>query len=49
MYACWKGHTQKAINHPNGPLTEPQGGLEPGGPVAFGNEIVLTPIPLMII
>jgi hypothetical protein len=42
-----QGRTQKANNHPNGPVTEPHGGLEPGGPVAFGAEIVLTPIPLM--
>jgi hypothetical protein len=27
-----QGRTQKANNHPNGPVTEPQGGLEPGGP-----------------
>jgi len=44
-----QGHTQKANNHPNCPVTEPHGGLELGGLVAFGTEIVLTPIPLMTI
>ena len=44
-----QGRTQKANNHPNGPVIEPQGDLEPGRPVALGTEIVFTPIPLMTI
>jgi len=39
-----QGRTQKNNNHPNGPVIEPQGDFEPGGPVDFGTEIVLTPI-----
>lgn len=44
-----QGRTQKANNHPNGPMTAPQDGLVPGGPVASGGEVVLTEIPPMTI
>lgn len=44
-----QGRTQKAINHPNGPMVAPQGGFVPGVPVAGGGEVVLTEIPPMTI
>ena len=41
--------TQKAKNHPNGPMLSIQGDLMPGGPVASGGETVLTENPPMAI
>ena len=44
-----QGRTQKANNHPNGPMTAPQGGLAPAGPVSGGADVVLTEMPPMTI